>query len=257
VEAPADDAVSVATDVGELWYPGHCKVLTPAVQQAGRWDPEDAAAIRETLTPGMTVLDVGAHVGYFALLAAECVGPTGRVVAVEPSPENFALLAANVDRAGARQVTTVYAAGWRESGELDLYLASENTGDHRVYGGDSARATVRVPAIALDELLLTGDRLDFVLLDTQGSERAVLEGMREAIARFRPVLQVEFWPEGIRAFGDDPAAMTAFYETLGYDLAVLGADEPASSVKDGSELVARAAARPGGFCTLVLTPRQD
>lgn len=255
---PVEHAVSVATDVGELWYPAGCEVLTPAVQQAGRWDPEDAASIRAALAPGMVVLDVGAHVGYFALLAAECVGPTGKVLAVEPSPENFALLAANVERAGATQVVPVPAAAWRETGQIQLHLSGTNTGDHRVYSTGDPRETVAVRALALDELLANTERLDFAILDTQGSERAVLEGMRQSITRFRPPMQAEFWPEGIRAFGEDPATMPAFYRGLGYAVSVLGEDGTVLELgPDGTDAVELAEARPGGFCTLLLTPLQD
>ncbi|MFL5830085.1 MAG: FkbM family methyltransferase, partial [Solirubrobacteraceae bacterium] len=255
---PTDDAVSVSTDVGELWYPADCQVLTPAVRQAGTWDPEDGAAIMQALAPGMTVVDVGAHVGYFALLAARCVGPKGKVLAVEPAPGNFALLRANVERAGAPQVSTVNAAAWRDAGSVELLLSRENTGDNRVLGvgqapgANGAATTVSVPAVKLDDLL-AADHVDFVLLDTQGSERAVLEGMRRTIARDRPRLQVEFWPHGIREFGDDPAELAGFYRGLGYELSVLGTEEQIDG--NGTDLVELAQARPGGFCTLVLTPR--
>jgi FkbM family methyltransferase len=197
-------------------------------------------------------------VGYFALLAARCVGPKGKVLAVEPAPGNFALLRANVERVGAHQVSTVNAAAWRDAGSVELLLSRENTGDNRVLGvgeapgANGAATTVSVPAVKLDDLL-AADHVDFVLLDTQGSERAVLEGMRRTIARDRPRLQVEFWPHGIREFGDDPAELAGFYRGLGYQLSVLGTEEQIDG--NGTDLVELAQARPGGFCTLVLTPR--
>jgi FkbM family methyltransferase len=258
LEPPAEGAVNVQTDVGELWYPGDCQVLTPSVRQTGTWDPDDGAAMSAALAPGMTVVDVGAHVGYFALLAARCVGPEGKVLAVEPAPGNFALLRANVERAGADHVRTVNAAAWRDEGRVELLLSAENTGDNRVVGvapkagALGAATTVSVPAVKLDDLL-AGERVDFVLLDTQGSERAVVEGMLETIARDRPRLQVEFWPEGIRAMGDDPAELLSFYSGLGYELSLIGTEEQING--NGTSLVDVAQARPGGFCTLVLTPR--
>jgi hypothetical protein len=148
----------------------------------------------------------------------------------------------------------VHAAAWRESGELELRLSSSNTGDHRVYDVGEDRPAVPVPALALDELLDEEQRLDFVLLDTQGSERAVLEGMRRALGRLHPRLQVEFWPEGISEFGDEPVSMAAFYTELGYAMAILNEDGSIHPVEDAAEAVERANARPGGFCTLLLTP---
>ncbi len=142
---PTPGAVRVSTDIGELWYPGDCQVLTPTVQQTGTWDPDDGRAMVEALRPGMTVINVGAHVGYFALLAARCVGPSGRVLAIEPAPENFALLQANVEQAGAGHVSLTNAAAWSTPGELELALSPINTGDHRVSGPDEDRERVLWP----------------------------------------------------------------------------------------------------------------
>jgi hypothetical protein len=100
--------------------------------------------------------------------------------------------------------------------------------------------------------LLTGEaRVDFVLRDAQGSERAVLEGMTEAIARCRPRIQAEFWPHSVRAFGDEPLEMAGFYGEPGYRASVLGANGPVA--RDPRRLVEIAEATPGGFCTLILT----
>jgi FkbM family methyltransferase len=193
----------------------------------------------------MTVIDVGAHAGYFALLAARLVGPRGRVVAIEPEPSNFGLLEANIARAGVANVETVNAAAWHTSGEVELALCDSNSGDHRVgLGGERPR--LRVPAVAIDDLLGPRAHVDFVLLDTQGSEAAVVAGMRGRLERCRPRLQVEFWPVGIRELGGDPEGVLATYEELGYEIAVLGARE---------EPVAAAAASEGEFVTLLLTPK--
>jgi FkbM family methyltransferase len=239
-------AVSVTSDVGELWLPSHCRIVTPALQQAGTWEPDDGAALAAALKPGMTVVDVGAHVGYFALLAARLVGPDGRVVAIEPDPANFQLLEANVARAGVGNVETVNAAAWHSSGEVELALSETNSGDHRVgLGGD--RRKLRVPAVAVDDVLGPDAPVDFVLLDTQGAEAAVVAGMRRSLERWRPRLQVEFWPAGIHELGGDPRAVLGAYEELGYEIAVLG------GAPEG--VLAAAEASAGGFVTLLLTPR--
>jgi FkbM family methyltransferase len=238
-------AVSLLTDVGELWLPADCQVVTPALEADGTWDPEDGAALAAALEPGMTVLDVGAHVGYFAILAARIVGPRGRVLAVEPDPLNFSLLRANIERLGLDWVETVNAAAWRSSGTLELSRSEVNSGDHRI-GADGL--TVR--AVTVDELV--GDaRMDVALLDTQGSERAVIEGMTGVIARSRPRLQVEFWPDAIRDFGDDPCELLEWYRSLGYEVRALGDD--VDSWADPSVFVASAESAAGGFRTLILT----
>src|SRR5271168_535718 len=62
----------------------------------GTWEPEVLAAVTSNITPGMTVIDVGAHIGYYTLLFAKTAGPSGRVISFEPLPQNFALLQENI-----------------------------------------------------------------------------------------------------------------------------------------------------------------
>jgi FkbM family methyltransferase len=241
-------AVSLLTDVGELWLPADCQVVTPALEAVGTWDAEDGAALASALEPGMTVVDVGAHVGYFAILAARIVGSRGGVVAVEPDPLNFSLLRANVERLGLDWVETVNAAAWSSAGTLDLSRSEVNSGDHRI--GDDRADRVTVRAVTVDELI--GDaRVDVALLDTQGSERAVVEGMTGVIASSRPRLQVEFWPDAIRELGDDPCELIEWYRDLGYEVRVLGEDVGGSA--DPAAFVASAESAAGGFRTLILS----
>lgn len=244
------DAVRLLTDVGELWLPASCRVVTPALQADGTWDPEDGAALAAALEPGMTFVDVGAHVGYFAILAARIVGPSGRVVAVEPDPLNFELLRANIERLGLSWVEAVNAAAWRSGGTLELTRSGENSGDHRVGFPARERERVTVRAVTLDDLV--GDaQVDVALLDTQGSERAVLEGMRHVIARSRPRLQLEFWPDAIRDGGGAPREVIEWYRELGYELRVLGDEVDPGAPPDA--FIASAEATAGGFRTLILS----
>src|ERR1700761_4550772 len=91
-------SIEIETDVGALLYPADCQMITPEVAREGRWDPWDAEALKKELKPGMNVLNMGAHIGYFAILAARQVGLPGKVTAIEAEPRNFALLEENVRR---------------------------------------------------------------------------------------------------------------------------------------------------------------
>jgi methyltransferase FkbM-like protein len=109
---------------------------------------------------------------------------------------------------------------------------------------------VTVRAVTVDELV-GAEWVDVALLDTQGSERAVIEGMTGVIARSGPRLQVEFWPEAIRAFGDDPRELIDWYRDLGYEVRVLGDDVDISA--DPAAFVTSAESAAGGFRTLILS----
>jgi FkbM family methyltransferase len=248
-------SVEAETDVGRLRLLLADEVITPALQRDGTWEAEHAAAVRARLRPGMTVVDVGANIGYTALVAAAAVAPGGRVIAVEPHPDNVALLRHNV--AGA-EVEVVAAAAWREPGTVALSVSPSNAGDHRTEALGAERDTVQVDAVRLDDVL--GDRrVDLVKLDCQGCEHVVLEGARAVIARDKPVILAEFWPIGIRQLGDDPTGVLRGYRRLGYSLGVLE-DPGLGEAPTDATILAAVEARPdpvGGFATLVLTPEPE
>ncbi|MEU2354585.1 FkbM family methyltransferase [Streptomyces misionensis] len=76
----------------------------------GAWEPHLAAWMCARLTPGETVVDAGAHTGYFTVLTSRLVGPAGRVVAIEPSPAFHRALCANLAANGCGDVRTINAA---------------------------------------------------------------------------------------------------------------------------------------------------
>jgi FkbM family methyltransferase len=213
-------SVEAETDVGRMRLLLADEVITPALRRDGRWEADHAAALRARLRPGMTVVDVGANIGYTVLVAARAVAPGGRVIAVEPHPDNVALLRHNADANAPGAVEVVAAAAWREAGTVRLAVSGENAGDHRTVALAGERPTVEVPAVRLDDVV-AGAGVDLIKLDCQGCEHVLLAGAGELIARSRPLVLAEFWPIGIRQLGDDPAAVLRGYRGMGYSIAVL------------------------------------
>ena len=80
------------------------RVITPSMLAYGTWEPVETSLLLDNLRPGDTVIDVGANVGYYTLLAARKVGPRGKVVAFEPDPESFSFLKRNVKANGFTNV---------------------------------------------------------------------------------------------------------------------------------------------------------
>ena len=243
-------AVRLETDVGSLLIAADDTVMRPLIAQTGDWEIDEAMLFRAHLHEGMTVVDVGAHVGYYTLLAARAVGRAGRVVAVEPHPFNAELLRANVARNKLRNVQVVEAAAWCDAGELELRSSPElNTGDHRIVrAGDGD--TRKVPAVTVDQVL--GDApVHVVKIDAQGTDQLVIDGMARALARCRPVIFVEYWPEGIREFGDDPVEVVASYRALGFRLTMPGLFLDHLSAPEIAAVVEQL---PTGYGTLVLRP---
>lgn len=215
--------------------------ITPTLTATAGWEPGQTALLGERLLPGMTVLDGGAHVGYFACQAARLVGPRGLVLAFEPAPRNFQLLSANVWRNGFTNVVCFPWALGAEPGLAELRLSATNTGDHRLHGGDAGGPTETVRVAALDEVLAIRPPVDIVKLDVQGGEEAALRGMQRLLAASPDVLvTVELSPADARAAGSDPSALLGWYRSLGFALRVQLPDEKGLVELPDDEILARA-----------------
>lgn len=169
------------------WYVLEDYSSEPAMAKS-REEPEEW--LMETLSAGMTVIDVGAHQGRYAIEFSRHVGEAGLVVAVEPERRNLELLTQNLELNGIHNVRAIQAACWscRES----LQFLRSNTLDlSRVRKSpDKKEDLIGLP---LDDLVegLALRRVDQVKIDVEGAELEVLEGGRKMLREFRPHLFVE------------------------------------------------------------------
>lgn len=193
----------------------------------GAWEPFESTLFERAVRPGMVVFCLGAHIGYYALLAARRVGPRGRVYAFEPGPENFRLLVRNVEANGYRNVIAVPKAVSNVTGRARLYLDASNTGDNRIHPGPEPRPSVEVDVVRLDDWLGgPGTAADVIQMDLQGAEMLALEGMEALLARSPAVtLFTELWPDGLRLAGRSAETYLARLAALGFRMSLI--DEPA------------------------------
>jgi len=160
----------------------------------GRYEPQETQLALRLLAPGATVADVGANWGYFTLVCAYRVGPTGRVLALEPHPRLVSMLGENVTANRLPQVDVIRAAAGAAPGTMAFVGFDErggNSGVSRAVRG-TERADFESPVAALDTLLDERGvgRVDLVKLDIEGGENAALRGMSRGLAdrRYRFVL---------------------------------------------------------------------
>jgi FkbM family methyltransferase len=216
--------VEADTVVGPLLLSRDDRIMTPWLLSTGCWEAGDTALFQRMLRPGMTFVDIGAHVGYFSRLAAPLVGAGGRVLAFEPNPRNFELLQANVRNRGLENVSCFPWAVGAENGSANLYLSDENSGDHRIVPAEDSRETVEVRVVALDSVAEVAAPLHAVKIDVQGTEEAAVRGMERLLASSPDVfLMLEFWPHGISRAGGDPRRVLDYYRSLGF---VVRAQDP-------------------------------
>ena len=185
----------------------------------GSFEPTETGLITQRVQPGATVLDIGAHIGYFSLLFARRVGPAGHVYAFEPEPRNYKLLVRNVGENGYGNVTCVQAAAHVANGSVTLYLANDNAADHRVAPGEDDRETISVRALRVDDYLSNVAHVDFIKIDVKGAELSVLQGMNNLLERSpRAEMLIEYWPFGLRRARVEPRDVLAFLDARGFAL---------------------------------------
>jgi FkbM family methyltransferase len=247
---PLDPAtlVDLKTKVGDLFLHAADRVMTPLIAQDGSWEIAESAFLSQVLRPGDTFVDVGANIGYFSVLGASLVGPSGSVVAVEPEDRNLALLKANLWRNKCANAVILPLAAGREQGFLPLRLNEENRGDHRT--GLPLAPDQLVPVAALDDLLI-GRRVDCIKIDTQGSDHDVVAGLAQVIRAGSSTVMCEFWPAGMEERGIDPLQVAEQYRREGFGLYLLGAEASLRAV-DPRDLVTAARTDPDGYVNVVL-----
>jgi FkbM family methyltransferase len=149
-----------------------------------RVEPDVEDAMLAQLRPADVMWDVGANIGWFALLAARAVGPSGNVTAFEPSPSNAAQIKANASRNGLR-LTVVGAAvsdviGWAQFDDRSSLT-----------GRLSETGQSVVPTVTLDDWAARHEAPSLLKLDVEGAEIAALTGARRLLAESRPVILCE------------------------------------------------------------------
>jgi FkbM family methyltransferase len=160
-------------------------------------------AVRDHLREGDVCLDVGANIGVVSFLAARLVGPRGRVIAVEPNPDNLQLLYRGVVLNGFAHVEVLPFAASNRRAIFSLTGGTSNT--HLIAARPPDERGYFVQSVVLDEHLGDLPRLDLVKMDIEGHEPPALEGLSGLIARHRPTLLVEFNPACLVGLhGQDP-----------------------------------------------------
>lgn len=148
--------------------------------------------VADYLDDGDWAIDVGANVGHYTCSMAKYVGASGRVLAFEPIPTSFALLAANVRASGVRNVTLFNVALSSEVSESTMSIPrSDDTGIRNYYQARiSGEGDLRVLCLRLDAIPILG-KVTLVKIDAEGHDLQVLIGMEALLRKDRPVLIVE------------------------------------------------------------------
>jgi FkbM family methyltransferase len=191
--------------------------VTLEAESTGEYEPVTTELLESLLQTGMTFVDIGAHVGLFTVPSAKWVGETGRVVAFEPHPDNYAMLLENIsNNAAAGNVEAKQSAVSDTSESVRLHMSTFNTGDHQLFH-TGRRNTIEVQCTTLDDYFETGTKVDVIKMDVQGAEAAAFRGMRRVLEENHAIQVVwELSPEQLKDAGSSAEEVLHWLEDLAF-----------------------------------------
>lgn len=187
----------------------------------GSYDRPSVKQIVRHCREGMTAYDCGAYIGYYTAIFASVVGPTGKVIALEPDPRNFKRVQRQIDLNGWKHVKVFQRALGAGHTTVEYFLSDVATATSHIegcYRGPQVPSSshnemgrmVSLQCVNLDELIfeMGYPRPDFVKLDIEGAESIALQHCRRTAEEVRPLILIELHnPEGDQAAAD---FMTAY-----------------------------------------------
>lgn len=183
----------------------------------GVFEESDVAFVKQFLKPGMHFLDIGAHHGYYTLLAASLVGPSGIIMAYEPSPHAFSILTMNAAANKFQNVICVHAAIGTGDEIQDLYCV----------GGKQSGLNSLRPPVAKERVTVTHTEVlpvprlhfDLVKIDAEGAELSILQSSPSLTdGADRPVILFESQDERTSAWGYSSMDLVQFLEAKGFSI---------------------------------------
>lgn len=197
--------------------------ITPILLIEGVFEKYVTRLFKETIRPNMVVVDIGANIGYYTLIASKLVGSNGKVYAFEPEPNNYDLLLKNIRINGYTNATPVKKAVSNKCDKTTLFLDKVSSGDPSLDENNvpQKKGFIEVETVTLDSFL-KDVKVDVVKIDAQGAEGLILEGSERILRNNNLKLFMEFWPYGLRNMGTNPLELLYKLQSNGFKATLVG-----------------------------------
>jgi FkbM family methyltransferase len=148
----------------------------------------------------MTVVDIGANIGFSTILLSNLVGNKGKVYSFEPDKTNFHFLKRNTKN--RKNVSLQNLAVGNKDGSTNLYLSKNFNVNHRCYDAGENNIVKKVKCVTLDKFFGTKKRIDLIKIDIEGFDYYATLGARNLIKKQKKIaIFGELWPYGLRKAG--------------------------------------------------------
>lgn len=183
--------------------------------------------LKRNIETGATAIDVGAHIGYYAVLISSLIGSNGNALFIEPLPEHYKALRDNLETNGFSSTRAIQLAVSDTNGQADFFPASDSGRNSLRYNEVTDRKPIRIITITLDDLLekFSIDMVDLLQLDVEGAECLIFKGGHSVLTsgRIRTVL-CEYHPDQLmQSFGVKPADFIDTVVAAGFEIFSLDA----------------------------------
>ncbi len=218
---------SVKLEEGTLWLNPNDPALSSMVL-FGVFEPYTTFLFRKQLRDGQTVIDIGANVGYYTLIAAKRVGQQGRVFAFEPDLENVAIVRKNIEINNLRNVSVITKGVSNQTGNAILYMSDDNKCTHAIVKNREGEHQIQIETITIDESIKQAriGKVSIIKMDIEGAETLALEGMKETLLANPDIcIFSEFYPAAIRRLDREPIDFLKEFSRYGFSIWVIDEDK--------------------------------
>jgi FkbM family methyltransferase len=157
-------------------------------------EPHATYLFKKCVREGMFEIDIGSNIGYYALLAAKLVGKKGKVLAIEPEPNNYRLLSMNIKTNNIQNIDSIQCAVSDKDGLVDFFVTEASNTNSLIPPPTGILKSVKsVQTYRLDTLITKYNypNVDFIRMDIEGGEVIAINGMHKTLDRYKPIIFAE------------------------------------------------------------------
>jgi len=181
--------------------------------------------VKMEIKKGDTVLDIGAHIGYYTVIFSQLVGPKGKVYSFEPDPRNFLLLQKTVQENNLTNVEIFNNAVSDKNKLVEFFQSTADSIGNRLVDSvyNESGIKIQINSISIDEFFKNrNDEINFIKLDIQGAEGVAINGLKNILRTNKKIKIMQQWaPSFVSKYDVKPDSHLNFLEELGYNFYVL------------------------------------